>query len=429
MILAMAAMMISRGTPPAHHASRASSARAVKRAKGSLVGLFSAEDYPTDALRRGDEGTVGVRLTIGTDGRTSRCAVTASSHSPSLDAATCRILTERAGFAPARDRRGKPTIDHYSQRITWQIPESSPSSSSSPPPSPPMTSAERAIGEKVIQRALAAMSALNARGGTAVTRAKGSLVGLFSAEDYPTDALRRGDEGTVAVQMLIGADGRVSRCVVTTSSHSPSLDAATCRILTERAGFTPARNRHGKPTTDQYFQRITWQIPAAPPILFADTTQALVMMVPVSGEPACTLNSTGPQAPTISKADCARLLPNWKSFLSILAIDFVAPYRIFSLDEMRLGDLLPATPDPQRTIRGGAALTIDPEGKISDCRPIAALSLNGDDGASLCDGKREMRFPALPAIDKLRAPRSLTMIRSLRYEPLPPTASGIAPPK
>ena len=290
MILAMAAMMASRPTAPAHHAVRGPAARAVKRAKGSLVGLFSAEDYPNDALRRGDEGTVGVRLTIGTDGRTSRCAVTASSHSPSLDAATCRILTERAGFAPARDRRGKPTIDHYSQRITWRI-------------------------------------------------------------------------------------------------------------------------------------------PAAPPILFADTTQALVMMVPVSGEPACTLHSTGAQAPTISKADCARMLPNWKSFLSILAIDFVAPYRISALDEMRLGDLLPATPDPQRTIRGGAALTIDPEGKISDCRPIAALSLNGDDGASLCDGKREMRFPALPATDKLRAPRTLTMIRSLRYEALPPTVSGTVTPK
>jgi TonB family protein len=429
MILAVAAMMVSRGTPPAHHGSRASAARAVKRAKGSLVGLFSADDYPNDALRRGEVGTVGVRLTIGTNGRTSRCVITASSHSPSLDAATCRILTERAGFAPARDRRGKPTIDHYSQRITWQIPESSPSSSSSPPPSPPMTSAERAIGEKVIQRALAAMSALNARGGTAVTRAKGSLVGLFNAEDYPSDALRRGDEGTVAVQMLIGADGRVSRCVVTTSSHSPSLDAATCRILTERAGFTPARNRHGKPTTDQYFQRITWQIPAAPPVLFANLTYAQVMTVPVSGEPACAWSITGAPAATTSKADCARLLPDWKSYLSILAIDFVAPYRMSFLTEQRLGDPLSATPNPQWTIRGGAALTIDPDGKVSDCSPIAALSLNGDDGASLCDDGRKMRFPALPATDKLRAPRSLTMIRSLRYEPLPPTASGTTPQK
>ena len=433
MILAMAAMMVSRATPPAHHGSRAGAARAVQRAKGSLVGLFSSDDYPNDALRRGDEGTVGVRLTIGTDGHASRCVVTASSHSPSLDAATCRILTERADFAPALDRRGKPTIDHYGQRITWQIPESSsssaPSSSSASSPAPPLTSAERAIAEKAIQRALAAMSALSARGPTAVKRAKGSLVGLFRAEDYPNDALRRGDEGTVAVQMLIGADGRVSRCVVTTSSRSPSLDAATCRILTERAGFTPARDRHGKPTTDQYYQRITWQIPPAAPIPFANTTNALVMTVPVSGEPACAWSITGVPVPTITKAECAQLLPGWKSELSILAIDFVAPYRMSFLKEQLLGEPLAATPDPQRTIRGGAALTIAPDGKVSDCRPLAALSLNGDDGASLCNEGRETRFPALPATDKLHAPRSLTLIRSIRYEPLPPTASGTVPPK
>ena len=263
----------------------------------------------------------------------------------------------------------------------------------------------------------------------AVQRAKGSLVGLFSSDDYPNDALRRGDEGTVGVRLTIGTDGHASRCVVTASSHSPSLDAATCRILTERADFAPALDRRGKPTIDHYGQRITWRIPAAPPILFANTTHALVITVPVSGEPACAMSFTGAPVPTISKAECARLLPGWRSELSILAIDFVAPYRMSFLKEQRLGDPLEALPDPQRTIRGGAALTIAPDGKVSDCRPVAALSLNGDDGASLCDDGRAMQFPALAETDKLRAPRSLTLIRSMRYEPLPPTASGTVPPK
>ena len=141
------------------------------------------------------------------------------------------------------------------------------------------------------------------------------------------------------------------------------------------------------------------------------------------------MSFTGAPVPTISKAECARLLPDWKSDLSILAIDFVVPYRMTFIKEQRLGDLLPATPDPQREIRGGAALTIAPDGKVSDCRPLAALSLNGDDGASLCDDRRETRFPALPATDKLHAPRSLTLIRSMRYEPLPPTAAGTVAPK
>ena len=264
----------------------------------------------------------------------------------------------------------------------------------------------------------------------AVKRAKGSLVGLFSADDYPNDALRRGDEGTVGVLLTIGTNGRTSRCVVTASSRSSSLDAATCRILTERAGFAPALDRRGKPTIDRYSQRITWRIPAAVPIPFANMTNAMVMTVPLSGEPACTLNMTGAQAPTITKAECARLLPDWKSDLSILAIDFVVPYRMTFIKEQRLGDLLPATPDPQPEIRGGATLTIAPDGKVSDCRPLAALSLNGDDGASLCNGVSEMQFAVLPATDKLRAPRSLTLIRSIGYEQLPPGAAwGSAPPK
>ena len=263
----------------------------------------------------------------------------------------------------------------------------------------------------------------------AVKRAKGSLVGLFSSDDYPNDALRRGQEGTVAVLLTIGTDGHVSRCRVTTSSHSPSLDAATCRILTERAGFAPARDRRGMPTIDYYAQRITWRVPTAPPAQFANRTSSLLLTVPVVGDPACMVVDTGSPIPTISKVQCARLLANWKSQLSILAIDFVAPYRLSAVSEQRLGNSLPATPDPQHTIRGGAALTIDADGKVSDCRPVAALSLNGEDGAALCFHELETRYPAIPATDKLRAPRSLTLIRSMRYEPLLSAAVETAPPK
>ena len=90
---------------------------------------------------------------------------------------------------------------------------------------------------------------------------KGSLTGLFSGEDYPPSAQRSGDQGTTAVRLTIGTDGRVSDCSVTASSGSSSLDTATCSIIRRRARFTPAKDQNGGPTTGSFSQRIKWVLP------------------------------------------------------------------------------------------------------------------------------------------------------------------------
>jgi protein TonB len=93
------------------------------RAKGSLPGLFSTDDYPQDAIRNEQQGTTAVRLTIDGGGRVSACSVTGSSGSSSLDNATCRILRARARFTPAKDQSGNPISDTTSARIRWVLPE------------------------------------------------------------------------------------------------------------------------------------------------------------------------------------------------------------------------------------------------------------------------------------------------------------------
>jgi protein TonB len=92
------------------------------QAKGSIIGLFSDEDYPQDAIRNEQQGTTAVALTIGTDGRVSGCNVTSSSGSGSLDQAACRIIRSRARFTPAKDQNGNPIAGTYSQRISWRLP-------------------------------------------------------------------------------------------------------------------------------------------------------------------------------------------------------------------------------------------------------------------------------------------------------------------
>jgi periplasmic protein TonB len=91
-------------------------------AKGSLQGLIRPDDYPAAAQRNDEQGTVRVRLTVGTNGRVTDCTVVGSSGSRSLDDATCRILRSRASFTPARDNNGNPISDTVNAPpITWRL--------------------------------------------------------------------------------------------------------------------------------------------------------------------------------------------------------------------------------------------------------------------------------------------------------------------
>lgn len=78
------------------------------------------ENYPSRALRREIEGTVGVSVTVGADGRVSSCRVTRSAD-PTLDQAACDDLTRYGRFNPALDAAGNPTSGSWATNIVYQI--------------------------------------------------------------------------------------------------------------------------------------------------------------------------------------------------------------------------------------------------------------------------------------------------------------------
>jgi protein TonB len=92
------------------------------RAKANLGSYVSDADYPSDAIRREEQGATRFRLAVGPDGRVTNCTVTASSGSAALDLATCRLMKSRARFAPARDTSGNPIGDTVSSTIVWRLP-------------------------------------------------------------------------------------------------------------------------------------------------------------------------------------------------------------------------------------------------------------------------------------------------------------------
>jgi protein TonB len=92
-------------------------------------------------------------------------------------------------------------------------------------------------------------------------RAKANLASYVSDEDYPSNAVRNEEQGTTRFRLAVGPDGKVRECTVTSSSGSSALDSTTCRLMKQRARFTPARDSDGKTTGDAVTSAIRWVLP------------------------------------------------------------------------------------------------------------------------------------------------------------------------
>ena len=93
---------------------------------GSPGDWIRSEDYPVTALEDDTEGIVGFSLAVDASGRPVKCTVTLSSGSDALDSATCNLVTLRATFSPATDRRGRAVPDTYVSRVRWVLPKQVP---------------------------------------------------------------------------------------------------------------------------------------------------------------------------------------------------------------------------------------------------------------------------------------------------------------
>ena len=79
-------------------------------------------DYPVEAIRNGDEGTVGFTLDVDEAGAVINCQVSQSSGSEVLDMTTCDLMRMRATFRSALDGEGNAVRGRYASRVRWEIP-------------------------------------------------------------------------------------------------------------------------------------------------------------------------------------------------------------------------------------------------------------------------------------------------------------------
>ncbi len=80
-----------------------------------------AYSYPARSLRQEEEGSVGIRVWVGTDGRVQSCKVLVSSGSTHLDQASCDQTTRYGQFDVAYDETGAPIEATYRKMLRWSL--------------------------------------------------------------------------------------------------------------------------------------------------------------------------------------------------------------------------------------------------------------------------------------------------------------------
>lgn len=90
---------------------------------------------------------------------------------------------------------------------------------------------------------------------------EGSFMSLFSTDDYPWDAVRKGQSGLAHVVMLIDEKGKMADCTLIATSGIAVLDAQTCIVLRKRGTFRPAIDADGNPAKGTLHQRVNWEMP------------------------------------------------------------------------------------------------------------------------------------------------------------------------
>lgn len=85
-----------------------------------LSGRLRARDLPEAVLAEGVDGVVHMRFTVGIDGRVHDCRVTRSSGKAGLDAATCRLITDKFRYRPTRDASGRKVPDVVLGEQHWE---------------------------------------------------------------------------------------------------------------------------------------------------------------------------------------------------------------------------------------------------------------------------------------------------------------------
>lgn len=79
------------------------------------------KDYPRDALYRGEEATLNIRIIVDADGSIEECVITDITVTEELESPACDVFGDRAMFVPGEDEDGEPMRSYYSNMIIYRF--------------------------------------------------------------------------------------------------------------------------------------------------------------------------------------------------------------------------------------------------------------------------------------------------------------------
>jgi TonB family protein len=190
--------------------------------------------------------TLGYTLSIDETGRVTECLIDPSGERARLAEAVCAALRDRARYSPALDGAGAPMADEVVGAVVWA----------------PSGTARQPRRDSPVVAPAAALADAPSPNRAMQVRPLLEIKDLFQSADYPAAALARRQQGRVSFAVAVGADGRVTNCRIRRSSGSALLDAATCRIVRERARYSAARNARGEPIAAEDSAEVIWDLAA-----------------------------------------------------------------------------------------------------------------------------------------------------------------------
>jgi TonB family protein len=218
----------------------------------------------------------------------------------------------------------------------------------------------------------------------------GNPADWINPDDYPAASIAADEEGIVVTLLQVNSDGTVSSCRIATSSGHPALDTQTCKLLAERARFTPAHDKTGRAQSDFVRQQVRWS--------FSHdklTTQGVRVTFAVNDGRlgACRYEKVGyedldlkcdPQGVAeLFPAMLAKPLTAWSEVALTVSMQVE--------DESRIALVAPDGVERKVVMQG--RLTVAPNGVVTACNPLAVTSYKDREGdfCAISDivGKRE----------------------------------------
>ena len=84
--------------------------------------------------------------------------------------------------------------------------------------------------------------------------------GIFTAADYPSQAISAGKESRLHVWLNLGSDGRVTSCRVISTFATPEINDKMCKLVQQRQKFVPARTADGVAVASYYVESFIFQL-------------------------------------------------------------------------------------------------------------------------------------------------------------------------